>query len=160
MMSKDASSVNETQGSRSKDRKGPSDTAIKVYVFSVAIVIVVSILGSILSNSFSAVSVEVSARVLENVIRLDGVLFGFTAAMLSIFYLKGQTHQRKFLSVIVFTVTAFLSFLLSMFMSFSFLMIEEHSGGIFLPVILTCFGGLSSSVYVVLVMLGKDDTKK
>jgi uncharacterized membrane protein len=159
-MSKDESNVNETQGSKNKDRKGLSATALKVYVFSVVVVIVVFILGSVLASSFSTVSVEVSARVLENVIRLDGVLFGFTAAMLSILFLKGQTHQRKFLSAIVFTVIAFLSFLLSMFMSFSFLMTEQHSGGIFLPVILTCFGGLSSSVYVVLVMLGKDDTEK
>jgi hypothetical protein len=35
-------------------------------------------------------------------------------------------------------------------------MAGEHSGGIFLPVILTCFGGLCSSVYIVLVMIKRE----
>jgi hypothetical protein len=56
----------------------------KVYFFSALVVTVVSFLGSILAGSFPSVTVEVSRIVLENVIRLDGVLFGFTAAMISI----------------------------------------------------------------------------
>lgn len=129
--------------------------SVKVYFLSALIVVAVSFLGSLLIGSFSTVTIETSRVVLENVIRLDGVLFGFTAAMISIFYFKAEAHHRKFLTIAVFSVTAFLSYLLSIFMSFSFLMAGEHSGGIFLPVILACFGGLCSSVYIVLVMIEK-----
>jgi len=128
----------------------------KVYFISVVIVIAVSFFGSLVASSLSPVAADTSKTVLENVIRLDGVLFGFTAAMLSIFYFKGEPHHRKFLTITVLSVTAFVSFLLSIYMSFSFLMAGEHSGGIFLPVILTCFGGLCSSVYIVLVMIKRE----
>jgi len=132
----------------------------KVYFTSALIVIVVSFFGSLLASSFSSVTIETSQTVLENVIRLDGVLFGFTAAMISIFYFKAETQHKKFLATVVFSVTAFLSYLLSIYMSFSFLMAGEHSGGIFLPVIITCFGGLCSSVYIVLVTVEKELTKE
>jgi len=132
----------------------------KVYFFSAFVVTVVSLLGSILAGSFSSVTVEVSRIVLENVIRLDGVLFGFTAAMISIFYFKAETQHKKFLAITVFSVTAFLSYLLLIYMSFCFLMAGEHSGGIFLPVIITCFGGLCSSVYIVLVTVEKELKKE
>ncbi len=132
----------------------------KIYFISALIIIVVSFLGSLLAGSFSPVTVETSKTVLENVIRLDGVLFGFTAAMISIFYFKSETHHKKFLTITVFSVTAFLSYLLSIYMSFCFLMAGEHSGGIFLPVIITCFGGLCSSVYIVLVTIEKELKKE
>lgn len=132
----------------------------RVYFTSALIVIVVSFLSSLLTGSFSSVTDETSKTVLENVIRLDGVLFGFTAAMISIFYFKAETHHRKFFTITVFSVTAFLSYLLSIYMSFSFLMAGEHSGGIFLPVIITCFGGLCSSVYIVLVTVEKELKKE
>jgi hypothetical protein len=145
---------------RDKERRGLSSLALKVYLFSAGIVMVVSFLGSLMSSSLPSVTLETSTVVLENVIRLDGILFGFTAAMLSIFYLKGQPLQRSFLSVIVFIVTAFLSFLLSIFMSFSYLMQGLHTNAIFLPVILTCFGGLASSVYVILVILSREPSER
>jgi hypothetical protein len=128
----------------------------KVYFVSALIVVAVSFFGSLLTGSFSTVTIETSGIVLENVIRLDGVLFGFTATMISIFYFKAETRHRKFLKITIFSVTAFLSYLLSIYMSFSFLMAGERSGGIFLPVILACFGGLCSSVYIVLVMIDKE----
>lgn len=128
----------------------------RVYFISVAIVIAASFFGSLVANSYSSVTVDVSKTVLENVIRLDGVLFGFTAAMLSIFYFKGEPHRRTLLIITVLSVTAFLSYLLSILISFVFLMTGEHSGGIFLPVTLACFGGLCSSVYIVLTTIEKD----
>ena len=128
----------------------------RVYFASALIVVAVSFFGSLLTGSFSTVTIETSGIVLENVIRLDGVLFGFTAAMISIFYFKAETRHRKFLTITIFSVTAFLSYLLSIYMSFSFLMAGERSGGIFLPVILACFGGLCSSVYIVLVIIEKE----
>jgi hypothetical protein len=94
------------------------------------------------------------------VIRLNGVLFGFTAAMISIFYFRAEIQHKKFLAITVFSVTAFISYLLSIYMSFSFLMTGEHSGGIFLPVIITCFGGLCSSVYTVLITVEKELNKE
>lgn len=133
--------------------------SFKVYFLSAFIVTVVSFLGSIVAGSFSTVTVEISKLVLENVIRLDGVLFGFTAAMISIFYFKAETQHRKFLALAVCAVTAFLSYLLSIYMSFCFLMAGERSGGIFLPVIITCFGGFCSSVYIVLLTI-EEELKK
>jgi len=132
----------------------------KVYFTSALIVAVVSFLGSTLAGSFSPVTIETSKTILENVIRLDGILFGFTATMISIFYFKAETRHKQFLTIAVFSVTAFLSYLLSIYMSFCFLMAGEHSGGIFLPVIITCFGGLCSSVYIVLITIEKELKKE
>ena len=125
-----------------------------VYFFSAIIVIIASFFALILSLPLPEVPVDVSSKVLENVIRLNGVLFGFTAAMLSIVYYKEKSYDEKFYATTVFSVTSFLSFLLSIFIAFCFLINQTQSSQIFVPVILTCFGGLCSSVYIVLTVIG------
>lgn len=127
--------------------------ATKVYFFSAIVVSIVSFLASILSLSLPMVPLDVSPKILESVIRLDGVLFGFTAVMLSLVYREIRFRNKKFSNITtkleVFSVTSFLCYLLSIFMSFSFLMNQTRGNEIFVPVILTCFGGLCSSIYVV-----------
>lgn len=127
--------------------------ATRVYFFSVAIVFVVFLVSIFLSSSFPIISSDTVIRVLENVITLNGVLFGFTAVMLSVVYHATKSYNEFYLSIMVFSVTSFLSYLLSLFMSFCFLMSQITSGVIFTPVFLTCFGGLCSSVYIVLTMI-------
>ncbi len=104
------------------------------------------------------VSVELSARIMENVIRLDGVLFGFSAVMLTLIYRAVATEKSK-LSVTFLSAISFWSYLLSIFMSFSNLMWQNSSNQIFVPVLLTCFGGLCSSIYVIMIMLQTEESQ-
>ena len=127
--------------------------ATRVYLFSVAIVFIVFLVSLFLSSSFPVTSSDTAIRVLENVITLNGVLFGFTAVMLSIVYHATKSYKEFHLIIMVFAVTSFLSYLLSLYMSFCFLMNKTTSGIIFTPVFLTCFGGLCSSVYIVLTII-------
>jgi ABC-type multidrug transport system fused ATPase/permease subunit len=135
-------------------------TATKLYFLAAGIVAIITFLSLFLSSVFQTVSLETSQKILENIIQLDGVLFGFTATMLALFYYKEKEHRIKVLTILAFIVTAFLSYLFSIFMSFSLLMQGTTSFQIFVPAILTCFGGLCSSVYIVMAIVRKTERKE
>ena len=127
------------------------------YFFCAIIVLIVTILSFIFSSyAFSPVSLEVSERVLENIIRLDGVLFGFTAIMTSLIYREEKFRGKKFLTLMGWSSISFFCYLLAIFMSFSFLMSQTQDYQIFVPVILTCFGGLCSSIYMILTIIEQE----
>lgn len=132
--------------------KDPKFRATWNYFGSALIVILATFFASTLSLALPSVSLETSARILENVIRLDGVLFGFTGVMLALIYREAKSPKTKAGTTFLTTIS-FFCYLLSIFMSFSFLMQQMQSNGIFVPVLLTCFGGLCSSIYIIMVFI-------
>jgi len=130
------------------------EKAIRIYLASALCVIVVFLFASLISLTLPVVPLDVSTKVLENVIRLDGVLFGFTAVMLSLVYREMKSYSKEFLYVTSFSITSFLCYLLSIFTAFVSLMFQHRSSLIFVPVILACFGGVCSSIYITMIIIG------
>jgi uncharacterized membrane protein len=130
-------------------KKSKSET--RLYFLSAVIVAVVGAFATAFSYALPSVSSEVATSISENVIRLDGVLFGFSATMFSIVYLKQDSKKPKKLMTVVstFILVAFWSFLISIMMAFSNLWFNNSSQS-FAPVILTFWGGLFCSIYIVL----------
>lgn len=134
-----------------------SKTAAKLYFIASGTVALVTFLALLLASHLGSVSIVTSQAILTNVVELDGVLFGFTATMLALFYHKEREYRYKLLTSLFFVVTAFLSYLASIFLSFSYLMQEAMDFRIFVPVFLTCFGGLCSSVYLVIAIIESEE---
>lgn len=133
-------------------RNNPQYRSSRVYFGSAFIVVSATFFASVFSASLPNVSIELSAKIMENVIRLDGVLFGFTAVMLTLIHVGKGSVKTKF-SVTFLSAVSFFCYLLSIFMGFSNLMWQNQSNQIFVPVMLTCFGGFCSSIYVIMMML-------
>ena len=124
----------------------------RLYVRSVLIVTAIAAFASAVSAALPSVSSEVATSISENVIRLDGVLFGFSATMFSIVYLKQDLKKPKLMTeVSTFILVAFWSFLFSILMAFSNLW-SNNSSQSFAPVILTFCGGIFCSIYIVLTV--------
>lgn len=90
---------------------------------------------------------------LETLIRLDGVLFGFSGVMVGLFIEKSKPMgQKSFYSCLMFALLAFWSY----FLSISFAFINIYIGvqeWVFMPVPLTLFGILCSSIYTLMVFI-------
>lgn len=133
----------------------------KLYFLAAFVVLVVFLAATVLSASFPPVSQNTATTLLENVIRLNGMLFGFSAVMVGLVFGTLQEKNKKLRSkYLLFALCAFLSFLLSIFVSFSYLMQSQSDGLIFAPVVLTCFGGICSSVYIVVTYLWEEEKKE
>jgi hypothetical protein len=139
------------------EKHGSSRTAAKLYFIASGTVALVTSLALLLASPLGSVSIVTSQAILTNVVELDGVLFGFTATMLALFYYKEREHRHKLLTLLFFIVTAFLSYLASIFLSFSYLMQEARDFRIFVPVILACFGGLCSSMYLIVAIIESEE---
>jgi len=139
------------------EKHGSSRTAAKLYFLACGIVALVIFLTLLLTSHLESVSIGTSQAILATVVELDGALFGFTATMLALFYYKERKHRYKHLTILFFIVTAFVSYLASIFLSFSYMMQEATDFRIFVPVILACFGGLCSSVYLVMAIIESEE---
>jgi membrane protein YdbS with pleckstrin-like domain len=130
------------------------ESEIRLYVLTVVIVTVIIAFASAVSSALPSVSSEVAASISESVIRLDGVLFGFSATMFSIVYLKqGSKKPKKLMTTVsAFILVAFWSFLISIVLAFSNLWFNNNSSLAFAPVILTFMGGVFCSIYIVMTI--------
>lgn len=90
----------------------PKFRAVKTYFFSALFVLLVTVIASLFSSSLPDVTDELSRLILENVIGLNGVLFGFTGVMLTLTYRELKTEKVKF-SVTFLSAMSFWSYLLS-----------------------------------------------
>jgi len=114
-------------------------------------------IGAILLASFiPQVETALAQKILEILIGLDGVLFGFTGVMIGLFLrnshkLSETTLRRCFM----FALMAFWSYILSIFGSFLILALGQQKASmqLFTPVFLTIFGSFCSSIYLVMVFI-------
>jgi len=126
------------------------------YFWSVMIVFAVSIGAIFLASFFPYVEITVAQRVLEALIRLDGVLFGFTAVMVGLFLrdlrmLSEVTLKRCLLLV----MSSFWSYIVSILFAFTILALGQENVTIplFTPIYLTLFGSICSSIYLVMIFI-------
>jgi hypothetical protein len=100
----------------------------------------------------SKLPIDTVISILENTVQVDGVLFGFSAVMFGLFHGKCATKFKE-PYIFVMMTTSFLSYFVSMGLSFDFLVSQSTIGSIVVPTILTVIGGLLSSVYIVIVLM-------
>ena len=121
------------------------------------------ILGAYFITSLMPPATVIGAQsMLETLIRLDGVLFGFSAVMIGLFVGKFERVSKRFLNrCFMFALLSFWSYIFSIFSAF----INIYTGmqgniPIFMPVLLTLFGALCSSIYTVLVFIEEQELKR
>lgn len=126
------------------------------YFWSVMIVFTVSIGAIFLASFFPYVEITVAQRILEALIRLDGVLFGFTAVMAGLFLRDFRKLSEATLKrCLLLTMSSFWSYTLSIFFAFTILTLGQENVTIplFTPIYLTLFGNLCSSIYLVMIFI-------
>jgi len=120
------------------------------------IMIGVSIGAILLASFFPDVETTLAQRILEALIRLDGVLFGFTAVMVGLFlrdFRKLSEPTLKF--CLLFVMLSFWSYIVSILFAFTILTLGQEGATIplFTPIYLTLFGSICSSIYLVMIFI-------
>ena len=135
-----------------KRLKKPDD----FYFWSAMIELVIGCGAAFLASFFPYVETTLAQKILETVIGLDGVLFGFSAVMIGLFLrdsheLSEITLKRCF----IFALCSFWSFIISIFFAFIVLASGQEGTNIplFTPILLTLFGSLCSSIYLILIFI-------
>lgn len=108
-----------------------------------------------LSYLFPAFDDAIVQKISELLIALDGTLFGFTAVMTGLFLRERKMLASKTMSgFLTWALLAFWSFIFSILFCFILIGLGQESTTIpaMAPVLLTVFGGICASVYMVLVL--------
>ena len=118
----------------------------------VAVGIGASFLGFLLPR----IEETIAQKILETLIGVDGVLFGFSGVMIGLFLrnfhkLSEITLKRCFM----FASLSFWSYIFSIFLAFIVMALgqERVSIPVFMPVFLTIFGALCSSIYLLMIFI-------
>jgi len=116
----------------------------------------VTIGAMFLASFFPYVETTLAQKILETVISLDGVLFGFSAVMVGLFL--RNSHKLSDITLkrcLMFALLSFWSFILSIFFAFIVLALGQQGTNIplFTPIFLTLFGSLCSSIYLVMIFI-------
>lgn len=128
-----------------------------MFFWSAMIVFAVSIGAFFIVSFIPPTTVTGIQSMLETLIRLDGVLFGFSGVMLGLFIGKFEKVSETFLKrFLMLVLSSFWSYIFSIFFAF----INIYFGvqdWVFMPILLTLFGALCSSVYTVLVFIEEQE---
>lgn len=123
-----------------------------VYVWSAIIAIAIVGVASLVAYLLSPTTLTVPQSMPENIIRLDGVLFGFSGAMLGLFIGKLEKVSKKFLfRCLTLALASFWCYIFSIAFTFFLYMNLGEIEWVFVSIILTLAGTICSSVYPVLL---------
>lgn len=109
-----------------------------------------------LASFFPHVETALAQKILETLIGLDGVLFGFSAVMVGLFL--RNSHKLSEITLkrcLLFALLSFWSFILSIMFAFIIFTLSQQGTTItlFTPIFLTLFGSLCSSIYLVMIFI-------
>lgn len=126
------------------------------YFWSAIIELGVTIGAMFLASFFPYVETTLAQKILETVISLDGVLFGFSAVMIALFL--RNYHKLSEITLkrcLMFALLSFWSFILSIFFAYIVLALGQQGTTIrlFTPIFLTLFGSVCSSIYLVMIFI-------
>ena len=126
------------------------------YFWSAMIALVITIGAMFLASFFPYVETTLARKILETVIGLDGVLFGFSAVMIGLFL--RNSHKLSEITLkrcLMLALSSFWSFILSILFAFIVLALGQQGTNIplFTPIFLTLFGSLCSSIYLVMIFI-------
>lgn len=126
------------------------------YFWSAMIELIIVIGAMFLASFLPYVETTLARKILETVISLDGVLFGFSAVMMGLFLRNSHKLSEATLRrCLMFALSSFWSFILSIFFAFLVLALGQQGTNIpfFTPILLTLFGSLCSSIYLILIFI-------
>jgi vacuolar-type H+-ATPase subunit I/STV1 len=111
--------------------------------------------ASALAAALPGVNPELQQPTFDSLIRLDGVLFGFTAVMLGLFFRDiVRISEKTAFRALVFIMVSFFSYIVSIIVSFTGLtQISGFPNSAFFALFLTVAGLVSSSIYIVMVLV-------
>lgn len=123
--------------------------AEKAFVWSAIDVLIATIVANFIEPIIEPAATIGTQSMLETLIRLDGILFGFTAVMMGLFIGKSERPSAvSFYRTIMYALISFWSYIFSILGAFVGIYLDDS---LFWPVILTLFGAAHSSIYIVLV---------
>jgi uncharacterized protein YacL len=134
-----------------KKRDSVSDN---IYLRATIIAFITFVVSGVLGALLPQTDEVTSQKILESLITLDGVLFGFTAVMIGFFLreslkLTDKTMKRS----LTLSLTAFLCFIFSIFLSFMgiSLGLDYMEMPVLTPVFGTVFGAFCASANLILI---------
>ena len=116
---------------------------------------------SLVSGGSWEISTNLSSKVLTSLVEVVGVLFGLSAIMMALFFnaLKEPgTKLRKM--CLLLSATSFMSFILSLFMSFIYMLsLSNQLVRISAPIGFAINGSLCATLYMILVFVTREREK-
>jgi hypothetical protein len=113
---------------------------------------VVMTVGLLIGAGLPRLEKTLAQLMYEDLIRLDGVLFGFSAVMLGLFLRDfPKMSEKSFDHCLVFVTTSFLCYILSILLSFMGMAFGQQ--WVFGLVVLTVAGAISSSIYIIMTLV-------
>lgn len=133
-------------------KKGIIKTPEDMYIWSVFTVFIFFLIGLIFAIFSPYVEISIRYAILDSVIRLDGVLFGFSAVMIGLFVREFRELSRTTMKrCLMFGLLSFWSYILSISISF-LIMAFNQTSLYFVPINLVIIGSICSSINLVLVL--------
>jgi hypothetical protein len=131
---------------------------LRIYYMS-AIVVVVAIIAALLIALYSpSISVTEAQSILQTLISLDGVLFGFSAVMIGLVFGSQKRISKKLVrNSALLILVSFWCYLVSLGISFDFIYYEAQKA-VFAPIYLTLIGAACSSIYMVLLFVEEQES--
>ena len=136
------------------------EKADDMFFWSMMIELAVGIGAFFIASLMPPKDIIQTENMLDALIRLDGVLFGFSGVMVGLFIGKLKSMSKRSLyDCLMFALLAFWSYFLSITFSFLniYIGIQEW---VFTPVLLTLFGILCSSIYTLMVFIEEQEPRK
>jgi hypothetical protein len=133
--------------------------ATTMFFLSAVFASVTTILALLFSSTFPTVTLDTATKVLQNVIQLDGVLFGFTAVMFTIIHTREHTYMKE-ITRTVFLLTSLWCYIVSIAMSFDMLMQQLTVSLVLAPAWVAIVGAIFSSVYLIMAVQTREEGVK
>jgi len=130
------------------------EKAEDIFFWSSMIELLAFVVVSLLDSSFPNVEATTAQKILEALIPLDGVVFGFSGVMVGLFLRNFHKLSEKTLKgCFMFTALSFWSYIFSILFSFLYIALgqERVTYSVFTPVLLTIFGLLCSSILLLMI---------
>jgi hypothetical protein len=128
----------------------------KIYWASALVLTIISILAALGAGAFPNVSDNLRASMFQNLITLDGILFGFSAVMLGLFFPNlAKISNKTAIRCLVFITVSFFGYIESIALSFIGMsnISSDSSLNPYQCVILTIFSLLFSSIYLLMILV-------
>jgi uncharacterized protein YacL len=135
-------------------KKKSESVSDNIYLRAIIFAIVTFVVSGFFASLLPQINEVTAQKILESLISLDGVLFGFTAVMIGLFLRQSIKLSDKTLKrAIGLSLVAFLCFIISIFLSFLTIGFgqEYMEMPVLTPVFATIVGAICASVTLILL---------
>jgi uncharacterized membrane protein YwaF len=128
-------------------------STMRIYFMSGLAVGVIIFVSYLVASAYPSIPVTDTQSILQTLISLDGVLFGFSAVMVGLVFgrQKGISKRLVKYSTLLILVS-FWCYFVSLWLSFNYIFLRTQKG-VFTPIFVTLIGAVCSSIYMVMLFL-------